>query len=162
MCSSNLSHKYWVMTEMLYRLKRTSLFRQIVKILLDWPWFTTTVPFNNGQAPKADIIKFYSCNYFVNIYLQLCDDDIVSQGSGKTPKLMSHREKTACLSDKHLGVDSLWFKVMRTPVSPELVWTSYNVAVSLHCILWNVSLNLSRISSFKRSWELLTGVSTCL
>ncbi len=46
-------------------------------------------------------------------------------------------------------------------VSPELVWTSYNVAVSLCCFLWNVtSLRLSRIYSFKRSWELLTGVST--
>jgi hypothetical protein len=33
----------------------------------------------------------------------------------------------------------------------------------LCCILWFVtSLNLSRISSFKRSRDLLTGVSTCL
>ncbi len=52
---------------------------------------------------------------------------------------------------------------MRTLISPELVWTSYNVAVSLCHVLRNVtSLSLSRISSFKRSLELLTGVSTCL
>ncbi len=51
---------------------------------------------------------------------------------------------------------------MRTLVSPELVWTCYNVTVSLSCVLGNVtSMSLSRISSFKRSWELLTGVSTC-
>ncbi len=69
----------------------------------------------------------------------------------------------ACLSSKHLCADALWFKVLRTPISPELVWTSYNFAVSLCCILWNVtSLNLSIISSFKRSWELLTWVITCL
>jgi hypothetical protein len=41
---------------------------------------------------------------------------------------------TAHLSGKHLYVDTLWFKVMRTPVSPELVLTSYNVVVSLCCI----------------------------
>ncbi len=41
-------------------------------------------------------------------------------------------------------------------------WTG-NVALSLCYVLWNVtSLNLSRIFNFKRSWELLTGVSTCL
>jgi hypothetical protein len=52
---------------------------------------------------------------------------------------------------------------MRTLISQELVWTSYNVAVSLCCFLRNVtSLSLSRIFSFKRSWQLLTGVSTCL
>ncbi len=69
----------------------------------------------------------------------------------------------ARLSNEHLYFDALWVKVMRTLFSPELVWASYNAAVSLCCILWNVrSLSLSRISSFKRSWELLTGVSTCL
>ncbi len=46
-------------------------------------------------------------------------------------------------------------------------WAGMKVIITccsfLWCILWNVtSLSLSRISSFKRSWELLTGVSTCL
>ncbi len=45
----------------------------------------------------------------------------------------------------------------------KLVWTSYNIPVSLCCVLGNVtSLSLSRNSSFKRGWELFTGVSTCL
>jgi len=68
-----------------------------------------------------------------------------------------------CLSEECLYFDALGVKVMRTRISPELVSTSYNVAISLCCVLWNVtSLSLSRISSFKKSWELLTGVSTCL
>jgi len=67
------------------------------------------------------------------------------------------------LSNEHLYFDALWVKAMRTLISPELVWTSYNVAVSLCYVLWNVtSLSLSRISSFKRNCKLLTGGSTCL
>ncbi len=69
----------------------------------------------------------------------------------------------ALLSDEHLYLDALWVKFVRTLISPELVWISYNVALSLCCVLWNVtSLSLSKISSFKRSWELLTGINTCL
>ncbi len=83
--------------------------------------------------------------------------------AAKCWSLCSIKEKTVHLRSEFLYINALWFKVMRTSVSPELVWTSYNVAVSLCCILWNeTNLNLSRISSFKRSWELLTGVSTCL
>ncbi len=52
---------------------------------------------------------------------------------------------------------------MRTLISPELVWTSYNVAVSLCSVLRNVTiLTLSRISSFKRIKNYWLGVSTCL
>ncbi len=92
----------------------------------------------------------------------LCDNDIVSQSNGKMSELSSV-ERMAHLSEEHLYFDALWVKVMRALISPELVWTSYNVAFSLCCVLWNVtSLSMSRISSFKRSWELLTGVSTCL
>ena len=69
----------------------------------------------------------------------------------------------ACLSDERLYFNALWVKVMRTLISPELVWTSYNVSISLCSVLRNVtSLSLSRISSLKRSWKLSTGVSTCL
>jgi hypothetical protein len=69
----------------------------------------------------------------------------------------------AHLSDEHLYFDALWVKVMRTLISPGLVWTSYNVAISLCSVLRNVtSLSLSRISSLKRSWKLSIGVSTCL
>ena len=55
--------------------------------------------------------------------------------AAKHKSLCRIKEKIACLSGKCLYVDALWFKVMRTPVSPELVWTIYNVAVSLWCIL---------------------------
>ncbi len=61
-------------------------------------------------------------------------------------------------SGEHHYINALWFKVMRTPVSPQLVWTRQCCKFSLCCILWFVtSMNLTRISSFKRSWELLTG-----
>jgi hypothetical protein len=39
------------------------------------------------------------------------------------------------LSDKHLYVNTLGVKVMRTLFSPELIQTGYHVAVSLCCIL---------------------------
>jgi len=92
--------------------------------------------------------------------IKCCDNDFVSQSNGKTSELRAHQEKS---SDEHLYFNALWVKVMRTLVSPELVWTSYNGTVSLCCVLWYVtSLSLCNISSFKRSWELLTGVSTCL
>jgi hypothetical protein len=55
--------------------------------------------------------------------------------SAKCRSLFCFEEKTARLSGRQLYVDTLWFKVMRTPVSPELVRTSYDVAVSLCCIL---------------------------
>jgi hypothetical protein len=71
--------------------------------------------------------------------------------------------KMACARWWASHFNTSWIKVTRTLVSPELVWTSFNVALSLCYGLWNVtSLSLSRISSFKRSWEFLTGVSTCL
>jgi hypothetical protein len=53
--------------------------------------------------------------YTIRNYLQLCDNDIVSQGSNKMLKLMSQ------LSSEHLYIDAPWLKVMRTPASPELV-----------------------------------------
>jgi hypothetical protein len=41
--------------------------------------------------------------------------------AAKRQSLCHAKEKTACLSSKGLYVDALWFKVMRTPVSLELV-----------------------------------------
>jgi len=83
--------------------------------------------------------------------------------SGKSVGAYVVSKETACFSDEHLYFDTLWVKVRRTLASPELVWSSYNVAVSLCCVLRKViSLSLCRISSFKRSWKLSTGVSTCL
>ncbi len=68
-------------------------------------------------------------------------------------------KEMACLSNEHLYFDALWVKVMRTLISPDLVGTSYNVAVSLCCVFEKRNKSeLSRISSFKRSCKLLTGV----
>ena len=59
--------------------------------------------------------------------------------------------------------DALRVKVIRTLISPELVWTNYNSTLLYVAVVWNVtSLSLSRIFSFKRSWEMLTGVIICL
>ena len=54
--------------------------------------------------------------------------------AAKCQSLCSVGEKMARVSGKHLYDYALWFKVMRTPVSPELVLTSYNVVVSFCCI----------------------------
>ncbi len=87
----------------------------------------------------------------VSIIIYYCDNDIVSQSNSETLELNSI-ERMACLSDNCLNFDALWVKVMRTLISPELVWTSYNSTLSLCCHWWNVtSLSLSRISTFKRS-----------
>jgi hypothetical protein len=41
--------------------------------------------------------------------------------AAKCRSLNCIEEKMARLSGEHLCVDALWFKVMRTPISPELV-----------------------------------------
>jgi hypothetical protein len=80
------------------------------------------------------------------------------------PNLVLHQKwNQLCMQSSECHyVDTLWFKFMRTPVSPVPVWTgkccSFLCVVFL-CFVTN--LNLYRISSFKRSWELLIGVSTC-
>ncbi len=128
-------------------------------------WAKTYI--GGGPAPysqtEASFLKTsWKNDLYVAPILQLCDIDIVSQSSGKTSQLSS-AEGTARLSDERLYFNTLWVNVMRTLIYLELVSTSYNVALSLCCVLWNVTcLNLSRISSFKRRWELLTGVSTWL
>ncbi len=95
-------------------------------------------------------------------FISLCDNDIASQSNGEMSEL-STIERMARLSNEHLYFDALWVKVVRTLISSELVSKSYNVAVSLCCVLWNVtSLSLSRISSFKMSLRLLTDVCICL
>jgi hypothetical protein len=63
-------------------------------------------------------------------------------------------------------IDASWIKVTITLLSPKLVWTSFNVALSLCYCLWNVAcLSLSRTASFKMSLELMTGsvlvIMTC-
>ncbi len=91
-----------------------------------------------------------------------CDNDIVSRVAAKCQSL-SRIERNG--TPKVTNVFTLMLCESRSweLVSPELVWTSYNVAVSLRCVLRDVTrLSLSRNSSFKRSWELLIGVSTCL
>jgi hypothetical protein len=50
-------------------------------------------------------------------------------------KLITRQRETVRLSGKHIYVDALRVKVMRTLISPQLVQTSYNVAVPLCCIL---------------------------
>ncbi len=58
----------------------------------------------------------------------------MSQSYGKTSELSSV-ERMTCLSEECLYFDALGVKVMRTRISPELVSTSYNVAISLCCVL---------------------------
>ncbi len=79
-------------------------------------------------------------------------NEIVSQSNDKTSELSSV-ERTARLNNEHLHFDALW------ELSFLLNWYDF-LGVA---IVWNVTnLSFSIISSFKRSWELLTGVSTCL
>ncbi len=98
----------------------------------------------------------------IHLLWHYCDNDIVSQSSSENVGAYVTSKEMACLSNECLYSDALWVKIVRTLISPELVWTSY-IAVSFCCVLRNVTnLSLSRISNFKRSWNLLIGVSTCL
>jgi hypothetical protein len=96
--------------------------------------------------------------------LEYCDIGIVHK-LRRMPKLkvVSKEETSGCLSGEHCNFDDLWFKVTRTLVSPieiEPVKLLYFLCV---VFLWEAtSLSLSRISSFKRSWEFVIGISTCL
>jgi hypothetical protein len=62
------------------------------------------------------------------------------------------KKTTACLSGKHRYIDALWFNVMRTSISPELVWTSYNVVVSLCCILVSTCLEFPALKGAENCW----------
>ncbi len=73
-------------------------------------------------------------------------------------KVASKEKMLACLSGESCNIDALWFKVARTPVSPIKIETVKMLYFLCVLFLWDVtSLSLSRISSFKRSWEFVTG-----
>ncbi len=67
------------------------------------------------------------------------------------------------LSGERCNVNALWFKVMRTPISPTEIEPVKMLCFLCVVFLWDViSLSLSRISNFKRSWKFVMRVSSCL
>ncbi len=69
------------------------------------------------QAGPMPLPSGKNCLFFIIIVIMILYHTVAA----KCQSLCHIREKMGCLSGKCLYVDALWFKVMRNPVSPELV-----------------------------------------
>ncbi len=76
----------------------------------------------NGEVVHQEYFLAYNPQtIFLIKFMQCVITILYHKVAAKHQSLFHIEEKTACLSGRHLYADALWFKVMRTPASPELV-----------------------------------------